>query len=246
MIPAGIPTEIPPRRLRSPINPATTGEVTMAQTGTHHVQPLHTALGAEELGSPPLMGAPRVVSAELQQTVLVTRVRAARVEADHIVVRTADLQNAGAVWMIVAFFVSYLSLPALAQLTGLLPGALSGLPAAIPSFMFMLLATFVGVGVLKPELRIPRRAGVAFEHAIPAATLGYFSTWALLHNLVPGLRHFSEFNGVELLAFMGINGVEALLFGVVLGSMTRDRVVGLALGSVFQAAFAALWCGLVL
>ncbi|MFT5582554.1 MAG: hypothetical protein ACI9VR_000130 [Cognaticolwellia sp.] len=182
-----------------------------------------------------------IVETEVQQSILLHRMRAAREEPEYLVVRIADAQNASAVWMIVSFFVAYISLPLIGEATGLMEGLLSGLWPAIPAFGAMLLATFVGIGIFKPEIRLPK-PGAKIPDAIGPAIIGYFSTWALLHNTVPGLRSWWDFGGPELLFFVALNAIEAVLFGAMLGSFTRDRVKGLALGAVFQAAFAYLWC----
>lgn len=182
-----------------------------------------------------------VVEAEVQQSILLHRMRAAREESDYLVVRTADAQNASAVWMIVSFFVAYISLPLLGEVTGLMEGLLSGLWPAIPAFGAMLLATFVAIGIFKPEIHLPK-VGAKVSDAVGPAIFGYFVTWALLHNLVPGLRSWWDFAGPELLTFIAFNGIEAALFGVMLGSFTRDKLTGLLLGAGFQAAFAYLWC----
>ena len=182
-----------------------------------------------------------VIETQVQQSILLHRMRAAREEPEYLVVRTADAQNASAVWMIVAFFVAYISLPLIGQATGLMEGLLSSLWPAIPAFGVMLLATFVGIGIFKPEIHLPK-ADAKIPDAIGPAIIGYFSTWALLHNTVPGLRSWWDFGGPELLFFVALNAVEAVLFGAMLGSFTRNRVKGLALGAGFQAAFAYLWC----
>lgn len=134
-------------------------------------------------------------------------------------------------WMAMVFGLCYLALPAAGAIFGLYDGLLAGVLFNLPAFV---LATFVAVVVAtaaRPRVHTDVRQ--ARDPVLSAATGGLL-TWGLLHNTAPFLRHFPEFGGGELLAFVGVNVVEMTLIGMMLSSFTRHRTVAFGLGALFQ------------
>jgi len=145
-------------------------------------------------------------------------------------------------WMALVFGVCYLALPTAAALVGLYDGVLEGVLFNLPPFV---LGTFVTVAVATAwRPRVHTDVHTARDPVLSAAAGGLL-TWGLLHNTAPFLRHFPDFAGGELFAFVGVNVVEMLLIGMMLASFTRSRLVSFALGGLFQLLVFGLLAALI-
>ena len=80
----------------------------------------------------------------------------------------------------------------------------------------------------------PRVTANVDPDRILAATSGSLLVWGLLHNILPGLVHFSDMGGLELGTFIGSNILESALFGVVLASVAATGRGAFSLGALFQ------------
>lgn len=152
--------------------------------------------------------------------------------------RRADLAQAVAGWMSLAFVVSYVVLPAI---TAALGATLNLVPLAASGAAFVvMLAGVVGlVSLLRPSIRLPqqRKADSAPEIA---ATAGSLAVWAGAHQLLFVLEPLTAMGAAALLPFVLMNLVESSLFGVMLASFTRSAPKAFALGALFQLLFLLL------
>jgi len=150
------------------------------------------------------------------------------------------LVPAAAAWMMGVFGVCYLFLPALALISGANMGLIFNLPLSILAFSVMLPLTLVAIAVFNPRVEIPRDGSMQPGPVLSAA-LGSLSLWAVLHSVVPLLRPLYVMSGPELASMIVINGVESLLFGMMLASFVRTRGQAFVLGAAFQATFVGIW-----
>ncbi len=149
---------------------------------------------------------------------------------------------AGAVssWFAIVFAVSYLALPALATALGLYSGMIANI---VPNFLA--LAT---MGMVTTALAVMTRPRVvtnvrAARDPVIAAGLGSFLVWAGAQEFLPILQSLSAMPLFESLTFIGLNIVEAGLFGMMLASFARTPGRAFALGAAFQSLLLAFFIG---
>lgn len=147
---------------------------------------------------------------------------------------------AASAWMLMIFGVCYIAVPVMLAVVGLY-GALSSFLFNAIAFAFVAPAVLFGLEVLRPKLDLDRTT----DPVLPVAA-GSFMTWALLHNTLPFLRPFSDFYATELAAFIALNGLEAMLFAMLLATFVRSRAQGFAVGVGLQLTFASVFVGTLL
>ncbi len=163
-------------------------------------------------------------------------------DSDHrvLIPKPLALQKATGAWMGLTFGLGYVVLPALAGLTGIFPGLLSGAFAGGAAYGITTGLLIVAIGKLKPAVRIPR-AGVTVKDPFVVATLAGFGTWAVLHNVLGALAPFSSLGLGELASLVGINVIETAMLGLMLGSFTRSRWKAAALAVAVQVLLTGLY-----
>jgi hypothetical protein len=149
---------------------------------------------------------------------------------------------AGAVssWFAIVFAVSYLLLPALATGLGLYSGMIANI---VPNFLALATMAMVTTGLAvmtQPRVVTNVRAG---RDPVVAAGLGSLLVWAGAQEFLPILQSLSAMPLYESLTFIGLNVVEAGLFGMMLASFTRSPVKAFALGAAFQSLLLAFFIG---
>jgi hypothetical protein len=144
------------------------------------------------------------------------------------------LAAAAAVWMGGTFALCYLMLPLGRIGLGLSTQSIGSvaLVAACSALSLIGLWMFATLGLVvrKPVVSLEE------DHRDRAvtATVGGLLTWAILHNVLPGLIPFGAMEAGEMLSFLGANVIENALFGVMLASVAKTVRGALSLGILFQ------------
>ncbi|GEM_PF-6997760 len=165
------------------------------------------------------------------------------------VAQPRELRRAAAAWMSATFALCYLALPTALTALGLRPWA-AGSPLAdnarligdFGGFALVVLGTLAGLALLRPRIDVKR----ASHEPVLAATAGGLLTWGVLHSTLPWLMPFAEMGAAPLAAFVAVNVLESVLFGVMLGTFVRSRKAAFALGSAFAAALLSLTSALTM
>lgn len=142
------------------------------------------------------------------------------------------LMGAMLAWMSVVFGVCYVVLPATAGALGLFTGVIESFMFNMPAFVLSSLIAVVAGVALRPKMRLDWSGP---RDPVLSAASGSLLLWAIIHNSTPLLRPFASMGGAELVTFVGMNIVEALMIGMMLASFTKSRAAAFALGAGFQA-----------
>ena len=150
------------------------------------------------------------------------------------------LGSAVLTWFGLVFAGCYVVLPMTTSALGLYHSSVTNLVFNTLALFPLAIITAGLAAVMKPKIVINKAAP---RDPVLAATAGSLLVWALAHQLSPNLQPLSGMPVLESMTFVGLNVLEAGLFGMMLASFARTRARAFALGAAFQTLFIALFLG---